>query len=281
MKKHVLVGFLGVFLVLGLIAAPAPSYAEIVDIKAKAPPAKKKQKFKLKQKAKFNFDKKFGTDNKPSFGDKVKMKPGNDPVTGKKKPAAAFNLGELMPTSQGGHNVSIELVALSLTSVNQVSLAPFGKQFSKQQGQITLNLLQTSPKPAPGPKAKAKVTRLDKNKKKGVKKFSDLKKDLKVSAKVKDSSGAKKKKSKQLATLSFAALDIPFTFASPVSIIDPGFCMDSRVTDANGNSAQGAEICLAPIPNPVPIPGALGLFGIGLASLVLVKFNSRRRKAAI
>lgn len=274
MKNHAVVMILGVILAIGLVTSPMLSYANSVNIKA-APP-KKKQKFKLKQKATFNFDKKFATKNKPSFGNKVKMKAGKDPVTGKKKPAAAFNFGELRPTATGGHDVSIELVSLSLTSVSPVSLAPFGKDFSQKEGHITLSLLQTPNQPAT--KTRGKVKRLDRKNKKGEMKFDDLKKKLKVDAKPAD--GTPRPKSKALATLKFSALDIPFSFASPITVTEPGFCMDSKVTGADGGSAQGAEICLAPIVNPVPIPGALGLFGIGLASLFLMRFGSRRKIAS-
>ena len=185
----------------------------------------------------------------------------------KGQPAAVFNFGSPIPGTSGtsGHTVSVEMVSLSLVSSNLVSLDPLLGKGSGERGNIVLSLL------APTLKIKAPA-KLDPNKAKG-KLDIKLSKQFKVSGKKKDGSKLKKADgsilSKKLATKDFKASGVGFAFASPITITDPSFCLE------NGNSAS---ICLAPMINPVPLPGTLALMAPALGILLAGHIVRRRRQ---
>ena len=202
---------------------------------------------------------------------KAKVKP-------KGSPAAVFNFGSPIPdtSSNSGHTVSVEMVSLSLVTSNLVSLDPLLGKGSGERGNIILSLL--APAPALKFKAPAKLDPNSAKKKqrgeKGEGKL-DLKfsKQFKVSGKKKDGSKLKKADgsilSKKLATKDFKASGVGFAFASPITITDPSFCLE------NGTIAS---ICLAPMINPVPLPGTLALMAPALGILLAGHIVRRRRQ---
>lgn len=244
--------------------------ATSLDVQAVSTVKKKEQKFTLAPKKKSFID--FAKIKDPSKSDPIKFKAKKN-ANGKKKPAAKFKFGAPVPAATGGtgHTVSVELVSLSLVSTSPVFLDPiFGQGSGK--GDLVLSLL--------APKFKSKApAKLDpdaaKKKRKGKKGKGklDIKLDKKIKVTAKKNSG---KKSKMLTDKKPAnkpdkklkALALDFAFASPITITDPSFCLES---------GDSASICLAPIVNPVPLPGTLALMAPALAILFTGHIVRRRR----
>jgi hypothetical protein len=226
---------------------------------------KKKQSFDLVPKAKkksFIDFTKFKGDTKKF--ESVKFKPKKK--SGKPKPAAKFKFGPpVMPAGSSGHTVSVEMVSLSLVSVNPVSLDPFFEDNDPLKGTgLTGALSLKLGKSAFNGKSPA---RLDPTGKKKGKVDIKLDKKFKVSTKK-----GGKKKTKDLDKKKLKALNVGFSYASPITITDPSFCLQ----DDNNK----ASICLAPMaaPNPIPLPGALALMAPALGALLMGQFIRRRRQ---
>jgi len=225
---------------------------------------KKKQSFTLAPKSKKKSFIDFGKlGNKVSAFEKVEFKPKTKTIGNKKKkkPAAVFNFGEPVPDTAGGHTISVEMVSLSLVSINPVSLDPFLGKGSGQTGDLVVSLL--------APKNKTKIP-FDVKRDPKTGKKSKGKLDFKLDKKLKVSTNKNGvKKSKDLDKKKFKALGVGFSSASPITITDPSFCLE------NGDTAS---ICLAPIPNPVPLPGSLALMAPALAILFTGHIIRRRRQ---
>ncbi len=260
----------GAIIILGLIGSPTLLHANAIGTADKF----KKQEFKLapgnkgKSKVTIDFGRKFANDPNLKKLGKVDFKAKKKPGKGKKKPAAVFNFGE---PDLNKAEVRYELVSLSLTSVNRVPLDPFLDPKDRGLGLFADDHIFFDVAGALKPK-KAPIKITSKDKKKGKLKFSKLK-DVKVSTpKQAGGKAGLKMKSSDVPFSTrggIAGNGVGFTYASPIRITDPEFCLD----------AAGQDICLAPI-NPVPIPGALGLFGIGLAALFGANLFRRRTHGA-
>jgi hypothetical protein len=240
---------------LGLLTNPLASHA--VEIAPKL----KQQAFKLDPKKKNFID--FGKlDNKlknpqndkntQKFG-KVKFKKKKP-----KKPAAKFEFGVPMPAPNGpGHQVSVEMISLSLVSSAPIALDPFG--LAGGMGVVTANLGLGVIDPT------AKVKYPDPNNKSKGTFDTKLPMFLKLSAKD-PTTGAKKKK--KLSDISMSAIGVSFSQQSPITVTAP-FCLQS---------GANANLCLAPM--SVPVTNNFALLAIGLGAVAFV-FARRRKTSAI
>jgi len=231
--------------------------ATTIDAHAAVVPKTEKQSFKLDPNkksfidfSKFNKNIDFGS---VEFKSKAKSK-------GKEGPDAEIVFGTPEDTGTG-HTVSVEMVSLSLVSVNPVSLDPLGQT---GRDHIVLSLLAPA---RPSSKIPPKIISDPTT---GKKKLDfNLKKEFKVKPKNKSNiklEGLSKKK--------FKALNVGFTSASPITITDPSFCLANA-----GEGGIKAQICLAPManPNPIPLPGTLALMAPALAILFTGHIIRRRR----
>jgi hypothetical protein len=244
---------LGFLVALGLLTNPLASHAaEIV-------PKFKKQAFELDPKKKSFID--FGKlDNKlknpkngnttQKFGE-VKFKKKKP-----KKPAAKFEFGVPVPAANNqGHQVSVEMVSLSLVSSAPIALDPFG--VANGRGVVTANLGVGVIDPI------AKVKYPNTNDKTKGKFDAKLPKFLRLSAKDPTTGAMKKKK---LSDISMSATGVSFSQQSPITVTAP-FCLQS---------GANANLCLAPM--SVPVTNNFALLAIGLGAVALV--FARRRKAS-
>lgn len=177
---------------------------------------------------------------------------------GKKKNSLKLNFLDLEVLKPGDkRTVGVEMVALSLTSIDPVDLGPLGGTRGVER-HIFLEL--------------------DK-KKKGTKKkkydqsakgqgLMDLKFDINLKIKADDkATTGKALPPKKLPSLSVAASGVPFSQNSPVRATS-SFCL--------GNGAA-IGFCVTPL-NSVPEPATLAMFGFGAAGLVA--FGWRRKSRA-
>ena len=164
-----------------------------------------------------------------------------------------------VPGAADQGTISVELVALSLTSVEPVSLAPLFGPRSGATGNILLELVgRASDRKAP----------VDKKRKK----FDfELAKFLKVTGK--DQAG--QKKSKMLSSIPVKANDVAYRQSSlrdPIEIAAP-FCMQT-------DQGQAVDLCMAPLGVPEP-RSTLAMLGLSLGVLVLAIGVRRRRSAFV
>ena len=240
--------------VAGLLTAAGPAGAA-----ALVGPDEVKQSFKLDPKV-----------SKPAFIDfRVLSGDPNDPrgkVKFKKKkddvPAAKFKFGAPVPPRPGTTSpptVDIEMVALSLVSVEPVFIDPF---FSTKTGEDETLVLQLGKKSG----AKGKIRFDDATEKTGT---FDAKFKKKLKLKPKNDPGGKTGLSKEIDDLTLSANTVRFSQQSPITVT-AGFCLD------HANNA--ARFCLAPLSTSnVPEPSAGAFAGVGLIAGFAMLAARRRR----
>jgi hypothetical protein len=249
-SAHKCLGFLAVF---GLLTNLPASHAVQIA------PKFKQQAFELDSKKEnfIDFGKLGNKLKNPSSG-KTTQKFGKVKFKKKKpnKPAAKFEFGVPIPAPNSpGHQVSVEMISLSLVSSAPIALDPFG--LADRRGIVTANLGIAASDP------NAKVKFPDPADKTRGKFDAKLPKFLKLSAKD-PATGAKKKK--KLKDISMSANMVPFSQQSPITVTAP-FCLQS---------GANANLCLAPM--SVPVANNFALLGIGLCAVAFVA--ARRWKAS-